>query len=194
METIAVFERKTPRLEAQKCVVEKMVELPKQEYRFFCNHLLEEQDFIKENRDLMYVDDEERYHCLLVLEEGGEDGILVEAEGSNYARYAAALPNARMMWEMHQHPTLKKHYDNALIIYEAFSGDALLEQKDGRTMIDLSDVFSHNNSIYLTKSLVEDLLEEHPAFESVESTEFELLIRVAKYAQEPITEVPEISM
>ena len=34
----------------------------------------------------MYVDTEGVSHCLLVLGEGSDDGILVESEGSSYAR------------------------------------------------------------------------------------------------------------
>ena len=43
----------------------------------------------------MYQDRDGVSHCLLVLGEGEEDGILVESEGSLYARYSALLPNAR---------------------------------------------------------------------------------------------------
>lgn len=58
-------------------------------------HLFDNQEFIKEHRDLMYQDRDGVSHCLLVLGEGEEDGILVESEGSLYARYSALLPNAR---------------------------------------------------------------------------------------------------
>jgi hypothetical protein len=34
-------------------------------------------------------------HCLLVLGEGCSDGVLIEAEGYNYARYSSFMPGAR---------------------------------------------------------------------------------------------------
>lgn len=53
----------------------------------------------------MYVDSEGTMHCLLVLDEdspnGTPDGILVESEGANYARYSSYLPNANFLARAH---------------------------------------------------------------------------------------------
>jgi hypothetical protein len=40
-----------------------------------------------EQNDMMCVDSDGITHVLLVLDEEGEDGILVNSEGSAYARY-----------------------------------------------------------------------------------------------------------
>jgi hypothetical protein len=50
---------------------------------------LEDREFIEDNISEMYLDTENVRHCLLVKAKGGRDGILVEAEGYSYARYAA---------------------------------------------------------------------------------------------------------
>ena len=42
------------------------------------------------------------WHCLLVTGEGMEDGVLVESEGSSYARYAAFVPSVKDILEQHQ--------------------------------------------------------------------------------------------
>lgn len=55
-------------------------------------------DFIADFSREAY-DDGERKHCLLVLGENREDGILVCAEGSFYARYSSYLPKARRIME-----------------------------------------------------------------------------------------------
>ena len=62
------------------------------EYESFTNHLMHKHDFIRENVDFMYEKDGVR-HCLLVTGEGMEEGVLVESEGSSYARYFAFVPS-----------------------------------------------------------------------------------------------------
>ena len=93
--TTAHLLRKEPYLHTDRCRIEAVVELNLSAFYDFCNHLYENQEFIKEHSDLMYQDKEGVSHCLLVLGEGVADGVLVESEGSMYARYSALLPNAR---------------------------------------------------------------------------------------------------
>lgn len=100
MEFNVPMQRKTPRLETDRCVVEKTIELSKEEYAYFKNHLMEDYDFLVFNRDEMYQDNNGIRHCLLVLGEGSHDGILVEAEGASYARYTASLPYARELMQI----------------------------------------------------------------------------------------------
>lgn len=75
--------------------VEKIVILPDEEYRRFKeNGLMADQIFLFDNRDSMWFDPGDRcWHCLLVKGESSRDGILVEAEGYSYARYAAHIPD-----------------------------------------------------------------------------------------------------
>ena len=70
-------------------VIEKTIELEPAAYREFSNYLLEDREFIEDNIREMYLDAENVRHCLLVKAKGRQDGILVEAEGYSYARYAA---------------------------------------------------------------------------------------------------------
>ncbi|HHV13022.1 MAG TPA: hypothetical protein GXX75_22370 [Clostridiales bacterium] len=94
LKTKAVFERKTDDFQPRDCVIEKIIELASQEYDAFSKNMLDDYDFIKDNIDLMYCDGEGVYHCLLVVGQDRRDGILVESEGSSYARYSSFLPNA----------------------------------------------------------------------------------------------------
>ena len=93
--TSAQLMRKEPELRVDRCKVEAVVELDRNQFYEFRTHLFDNQDFIKEHRDLMYQDKYGVSHCLLVLGVDEEDGILVESEGSLYARYSALLPNAQ---------------------------------------------------------------------------------------------------
>ncbi|HOF68779.1 MAG TPA: DUF6329 domain-containing protein [Ruminococcus sp.] len=58
------------------------------------DHPLEDAPEIIENRDLMYMEGNTA-HCILFLDANGNDGILVEAEGADYARKLEFISNAR---------------------------------------------------------------------------------------------------
>lgn len=91
----AILERKASDYPASDCVIEKIVELPENEYKYFKAAPLRDMSFIAENTGLMCRDENGIYHCLLVLGEGSSDGVLVEAEGYNYARYSSFMTGAR---------------------------------------------------------------------------------------------------
>lgn len=91
----AIFARKADDYPVWDCVIEKIVELPEAEYKYFKSAPLRDMPFIAENTDLMYRDENGVFHCLLVLGEGTSDGILIESEGYNYARYSSFMPGAR---------------------------------------------------------------------------------------------------
>ncbi len=97
----AVFFRKEPEIEANEFCVEKVIVLPAHEYESFTKHLMHDYDFIRDNVDLMCEKDGV-WHCLLVTGEGMEDGVLVESEGSSYARYSSFVPSVKEIMEQHQ--------------------------------------------------------------------------------------------
>lgn len=57
--------------------------------------MLDDYDFIGQYRDEMYQEGD-IVHCILVKGENSTDGILVNSEGSGYARYAAYFPAAQL--------------------------------------------------------------------------------------------------
>jgi len=91
----AILERKASDYPASDCVIEKIVELPEAEYKYFKSAPIRDMSFIAENTDRMYRDENGVFHCLLVMGEGSSDGVLIEAEGYNYARYSSYMPGAR---------------------------------------------------------------------------------------------------
>jgi len=60
------------------CKVTKVMELPEKEFECFTDCPPDGLDFVMENRSLMFWRDRVP-HCMLVLQEGGNDGMLVEA-------------------------------------------------------------------------------------------------------------------
>lgn len=88
----ADFRRKEPEAKVNECVIEKVIVLPDAEYDYFTKHLLYDYDFIDENRELMGEWDSV-WHCLLVTGDRNGEGVLVQSEGSSYARYSAFVPS-----------------------------------------------------------------------------------------------------
>lgn len=87
------FDRK-PQFHLRNFVIEKTIWIPKEEFASMLGNPMEDKDFIADNKDLMYSDFYGIYHCLLVVAEGRTDGILIESDGYDYARYASYVPDA----------------------------------------------------------------------------------------------------
>ena len=94
MQARAIFHRKEACFEPSECEIEKVIQLSDSDFARFQQMLLDNYDFLREHAELMRVEDGVT-HCLLVVGESFEDGILVNSEGSDYARYAAYFPNAK---------------------------------------------------------------------------------------------------
>lgn len=94
MQARAIFRRKEACFEPSECEIEKVIHLSDSQFASFQQMLLDNYDFLRENAELMRVENGVT-HCLLVVGETLEDGILVNSEGSDYARYAAYFPNAK---------------------------------------------------------------------------------------------------
>ena len=56
-------------------------------------------------------EDKNAYHCIMLLDEHGEDGLLIEAEGFDYPRLSMFVPDAKSIYERYQtsEPELKLH-------------------------------------------------------------------------------------
>ena len=76
------------------CQIEKVVELPRDQFSELVITPLTNQPFIAENKRWMFVDDS-AVHCLLALGQGSGDGVLIYSAGYDYPRLAAYLPGIR---------------------------------------------------------------------------------------------------
>jgi len=73
-------------------IIEKAVEIDKDLFMMFLRDIQKEYNFIKENNELMYCDEQNIMHCIFATTKESDFGILIESEGYNYARYFAYLP------------------------------------------------------------------------------------------------------
>jgi len=109
MKLNAQFHHKQSEFNTNPAVVEKIIEIPQYEFMSLCRAPMKDRAFITENIDLMRRDAEGVYHCLLVLGERCDDGILIEAEGYDYARKSAFMPGARqVVYGSQQYECLKR--------------------------------------------------------------------------------------
>jgi hypothetical protein len=100
----AVFRCKESEFDPKACVVDKIVELDYREYEDFRSNMLRDQPFIAEFNSTLRPSGDGTLHCLLVLGEDHEDGVLIDTQGYDYARYSALIPGARklcLIEEMH---------------------------------------------------------------------------------------------
>lgn len=91
------FDRKDPVMEVYDFDVIAAVILPHNQFVAFQRNMLNDYDFIVPFSDEMHVDSNDIAHSMLALDEEGDDGILINSEGSYYGRYTAYLPKAKKL-------------------------------------------------------------------------------------------------
>jgi len=173
------FKERTIR--AKNCIVEKTIELSGEQFDLFSQGLLRDWDFIKENTHLMRFGRDGAYHCLLVIGEGRQDGILVQSEGYDYARYAGHVPHVHSIIAMDRYPALaglcRKLTEMADYIVEEGMKPA---PGEGRAFISMDDLeamsginVAYNGTIVSTLS---DMLGDRPEIADWEIDKNEFII------------------
>ena len=94
----STLEHKSPSYAPYQIEVEKVIPLYGKRFEQMRDHPLDDCPEIIENRELMYMEGNTA-HCILFLDANGSDGILVEAEGADYARKSEFISNARAIIE-----------------------------------------------------------------------------------------------
>ena len=86
--------------------VEKIIILPKENYRNFITDMTVERLFLRKYNSLCKIDDEGVWHCLLVVPQGSQVGILVMADNLGFSEYAAQYWGNRE--ELHSNPQMQQ--------------------------------------------------------------------------------------
>lgn len=155
-------------IDVKPCTVEKVIELNENDYAHFSQNLIEEYDFIKENADCMYQDTDNVRHCLLILGENHNDGILVDAQGYDYARYTAYLPDARNIARQMQHPSLNAFENEMCRITDKYTRKAVNGQIECQYRIDFDEVRSLCVPSKFNQDLFMNMLSERDEISDVE--------------------------
>ena len=85
----------------KRCEVEKWVFLPHSDFERLKANPYQEHEAITAAKDLMF-EDEKAYHCIMLLDEHGDDGLLIEAEGFDYPRLSMFVPDAALIYERYK--------------------------------------------------------------------------------------------
>ncbi|MCM1229142.1 MAG: DUF6329 domain-containing protein [Ruminococcus flavefaciens] len=198
--------RKESEFRTKSCVVEKAVAVSHAEFENLKRHPLRDNKLIAENVNMMYCDSDDKYHCLLVYDAEQGDGLLIESEGTSYARYSQYIPMAKELVEMNRNPEIslidgeKKLHELlnemaeriavfARLDYSEFSLDDVLEDLGGN----FDDV---------KKMLVEataEMLNERNDIRSVKINDLDIPFQpditvVAETVNEDLSEKSEINM
>ena len=105
--------RKEPCYEPKPCIVERVVEMSAGAFAKLISKPLDDHYLIKKNANLMYKDNE-FYHCILAVDKLNGDGLLIEAEGSGYARYSQYIPHAMDIISQHDMTPAQKAFQEAI--------------------------------------------------------------------------------
>jgi len=91
--------RKQVAFETGPCVVEKVEAVSHAEFENLRMNALKDNDIIRRNKGCMFYGADNSFHCLLVYDNDQGDGLLIEAEGYNYARLEQYIPQAKQIYE-----------------------------------------------------------------------------------------------
>lgn len=87
---------KADRFDTKKCAVEKVIEVSDSEFKKFIETPMERNYYLPQYKEIMgFYDDV--YHGVLFVNKESGDGLLVNSEGADYARYSQFIPNARTL-------------------------------------------------------------------------------------------------
>ena len=132
----------------REIIVEKVITLYGKSFSKLKDHPLRDDPYIAQNRDLMYIDSDDVAHCLLMVDYDSGDGVLVESEGSNYARKSQFIPNSRALIESNEltaserklHNSLKKIVDHIAELAHCGEKSFVLEELLDKSDLDLKSL------------------------------------------------------
>lgn len=163
----AVMNRKADCYEPKKCVVEKVIDVYETEFQKMLEKPLERNYYLAPYKDLMgYYDSS--YHGILFVNTDSGDGLLVNSEGYDYARYSQYIPNAREIIQRHEQTKalddLKTHMDSCI--------DKWLKQNanGNKFSISLTDLINDSNLAELFVNYASETLCSDPRIETCELT------------------------
>lgn len=169
------------------CEVDTVVEISHKQFTEFQNHPLEYYSCITDNLPKIENDDKDVRHCMLLLDQGGDDGFIVNPHGAGYARYSAFIPNARQVYRLAQHSSLMEFVDRMNRMVDRFTAEAIQGHKNGSYVLDISDVDSACDFELFDRDLFAEMMSERKEFDEIEQNNGDLYLTINP---EYITAVP----
>ncbi len=162
---------KADRFVPKKCAVEKVLEVSHEEFQHFIENPCGRNYYLPQYKNLMgFYDD--TYHGVLFVDDKNGDGLLVNSEGADYARYSQFIPNAREIIQRHEQTAaldnLKIHMDCCI--------DRWLKQNENKREFDipLTDLIDDSNLAEIIVDYASETLYNDPRIEYCELTSNDL--------------------
>ena len=149
----AIFERK-PNFIFDNFVIEKTITVSSESFLSFLQKPLRDQTFIEDNNEIMYQDEHGVNHCLLVMGEGMSEGVLVESEGYNYARYAAYVPEATAL----RYPSLARMNQQLANAIDFIIADGTAQTTEGNWILTFEELEKNTGLCLDGKPFLQELL------------------------------------
>ncbi len=158
---------KADRFNLEKVAVEKVIEVSDTEFKKFIKKPMERNYYLPQYKELMgYYDD--TYHGVLFVNRESGDGLLVNSEGYDYARYSQYIPNARGIIHEHEQSLalddLKIHMDCCIDRWLKQSAD------ESEFSISLTDLIDDINLAEIFLDYASDVLSSDPRIDDCELT------------------------
>lgn len=149
---------KEPCHEPNECVVEKSIPISHCEFEKFNSHLLERNYYISQYRDLMRGTDDGKCHCVLLYDRESGDGLLINSEGSGYARYSQYISHAKDIVESHGHTTALSELKTEI---NKNISDWLENNRNGGCF-HIAELFDNSEIENILAKYVSETLQNHP--------------------------------
>lgn len=158
---------KADRFNLKNVAVEKVIEVSKAEFKRFVEKPLERNYYLSTYKELSgFYDD--TYHGVLFVNSESGDGLLVNSEGTDYARYSQYISNARALVQAHEQSLalddLKTHMNCSIGRWLKQSAD------ENRFSVSLTDLIDDINLAEIFLDYASDVLNSDSRIDDCEMT------------------------
>lgn len=140
------LQRKPSDFQLSDCLIEKVITLSQAEFDTLVRRPMDSNSHIAEHSAAMFQD-EKGMHCLLVFGEDSPDGLVIEAEGYDYARYAAYLPGARTLVEKEVEQAVGYVLDDAMDCSPKGSGSVTISEMEFKLGVNMREGSGFNEML-----------------------------------------------
>lgn len=117
--------------------------------------------------------------CLLVLTNKSDDGIVIDSEGYSYPRYAAFIPDAKLLHALDRHPVMSEFVRGMTELVDRYAKLAVDCQCDGIYSLYYKDIQGAAKFNYFNEDLFMEMLSNRPEIELIETDYESYFITIA---------------
>ena len=175
----ATLRNERTQIEYDRCQVDHIVTLPYSEFEYFRRHSFEYYDFISDSLKCLPITMDNTRHCIMVLNDETDDGILVDPQGYKYARYSAYVPNVKQLVQI-QYPSLDEFIDRMRSAVDKYVNLAIENQINGKYYFDIEDVLREHDCECFNSELFEEMISEREEFSDIDCCRGEYALTIDK--------------